>query len=140
MTAAEVGYTMFWQLSRDGSRDSRGLTVTLPVRTQSENNMRDHPMARHRRRKAQRTQVGRIVGVLLKLEPVAAPWCVELTRVAPRELDGDNLQGSLKAVRDAVADALGVDDRDRRVRWEYDQQKGAVRQYAIRVTIRTEVA
>ncbi len=35
------------------------------------------------------------------------PVTVVLTRVAPRRLDGDNLQSGFKAVRDGVADWLG---------------------------------
>jgi hypothetical protein len=50
---------------------------------------------------------------------------VTLTRVAPSNgLDGDNLQGSLKACRDGVADWLKVDDRDPRVTWLYEQRRG----------------
>ena len=42
----------------------------------------------------------------------------------PFQLDDDNLSGSLKGVRDAVAAWLGVDDRDRtRVRYVYEQQR-----------------
>lgn len=35
------------------------------------------------------------------------------------------MRGVLKAVRDGIADALQVDDRDPRVTWRYDQQRGA---------------
>lgn len=48
---------------------------------------------------------------------------VTLTRLAPRRLDSDNLQRALKAVRDGVADALGVDDGDPRIEWRYGQRK-----------------
>ena len=49
---------------------------------------------------------------------------VLLTRVAPRDLDDDNLRQSLKAVRDFVAEWLGLsNDRDPRVRWEYAQDR-----------------
>lgn len=55
----------------------------------------------------------------------ALPCTVLLVRVAPSDgLDSDNLQGSLKACRDGVADWLGVDDRDPRVAWRYDQRRG----------------
>ena len=57
---------------------------------------------------------------------------VELVRVSPRKLDSDNLQGALKAVRDGVADALGLDDGSARYRWEYSQLKG---QPSVSVTI-----
>jgi hypothetical protein len=49
---------------------------------------------------------------------------VTLTRVSARQLDDDNLRGALKAVRDQVACALGVDDGSALVRWEYRQEKG----------------
>jgi hypothetical protein len=60
---------------------------------------------------------------------------VHLTRIAPRELDDDNLRGALKSTRDGVADALGIDDRDPRVRWGYGQERGKVREYAVRVEV-----
>ena len=55
----------------------------------------------------------------------ALPCTVLLVRVAPSNgLDSDNLQGALKACRDGVAEWLGVDDRDPRVAWRYDQRRG----------------
>jgi hypothetical protein len=42
---------------------------------------------------------------------------------------------SLKAVRDGVADALGVDDRDPRVVWLPDWERGRRRQHAVRVEV-----
>jgi hypothetical protein len=52
---------------------------------------------------------------------------IRLTRVtAPRGkiLDDDNLRGCLKAVRDGVADWLGINDNDPRVSWHYAQRNG----------------
>lgn len=49
---------------------------------------------------------------------------VRLVRVAPRQLDGDNAESAAKSVRDGVADALGVHDRDPRVVWLVDQERG----------------
>lgn len=64
------------------------------------------------------------------------PASVRLTRVAPRPLDGDNLQRAMKAVRDGVADWLGVDDRDERVRWFYAQAvDGRPRYQAARIEV-----
>jgi hypothetical protein len=60
---------------------------------------------------------------------------VTITRVSPRLLDDDNLRGALKAVRDGIADALGVDDRDERVRWRYRQIRGTVKYHAVDVSI-----
>lgn len=52
---------------------------------------------------------------------VAACCRVVLVAALRRELDTDNLQGSLKPLRDQIAQWLGVDDADSRVTWEYGQ-------------------
>ncbi|MDB5297798.1 MAG: Bcep22 hypothetical protein [Phycisphaerales bacterium] len=64
---------------------------------------------------------------------VGLPCVVTLTRIGPRELDGDNLQGAFKAVRDMVALELGVDDADPRVTWEYAQEPR--RDHAVRIRV-----
>lgn len=53
------------------------------------------------------------------------PVVVTLIRIAARALDDDNLAYSFKAVRDGVADGLGVRDNDPRVTWRYAQAKPA---------------
>lgn len=39
-------------------------------------------------------------------------------------LDDDNLVGGCKALRDAIAKSLGLDDGDKRIWWEYSQHIG----------------
>lgn len=74
---------------------------------------------------------------LLDAKRPALPVVVRLIRVAPRSLDDDNLQGVFKAIRDGVADAYGIDDKDRsRIRFEYDQERGAPHQYGVRIEVR----
>lgn len=46
---------------------------------------------------------------------------VTLTCHVPRYFDSDNATIATKAIRDEIADWLGVDDGDRRVLWEVDQ-------------------
>ena len=46
---------------------------------------------------------------------------VSLVRYGRRKLDDDNLAGSFKPLRDAIASSLGIDDGDPRMRWEYGQ-------------------
>lgn len=58
---------------------------------------------------------------------------VLLTRVSPRNLDDDNLAGALKAVRDGVADAFGINDRDPRVVWLVDWEQGKKHEVKIEV-------
>ena len=63
------------------------------------------------------------------------PLKVTITRVAPGTLDDDNLVRSAKAIRDQLAELLGVDDRDARVSWAIEQVKGLPRCYTTRVRI-----
>ena len=106
------------------------VSVTLPLTTVSEANSHTHWRVRQTRAKSHRQFALMAVGGALRRDWPVGGWrgaelVVLLTRVAPRELDSDNLQGALKHVRDGVADALGVDDRDERVTWApCDQRKG----------------
>ena len=65
------------------------------------------------------------------------PATVVLTRVAPRRLDGDNLQSGFKAVRDGVADWLGVDDGNGLIDWQYAQRSGKAGEYAVEIEVIT---
>lgn len=106
------------------------LSFVVPIETKSASNLREHWSARHRRIKAQRQATAyRTPPALKALGPLLV---VTLTRMSPRQLDDDNLRGALKGVRDQVACALGVDDRSKLVRWEYDQEKG---EPAVRVEV-----
>lgn len=105
----------------------------LPLRLESKANAHVH--WRHLAEKA-KTQRGAAKMALAqsRLEP-GGRAIVRLVRISPRELDGDNLANALKAVRDGVADALGVDDRDPRVTWLPDWERGAPKQHAVRVEV-----
>lgn len=46
---------------------------------------------------------------------------VTMTAMIPRYFDDDNLGGALKPVRDEIADWIGIDDGDGRIRWECGQ-------------------
>ncbi len=93
-------------------------------------------MKRHRRRKAQRV-AARLYLVASRPSP-QVPATITLTRLAPRILDCDNLRGALKAVRDGIADWLGVDDGDPRLTWEYGQEKRVGEPMGVRVEINGE--
>jgi len=113
------------------------MTVIIPIHTVSELNVREHHMARYRRRKGQRQAAYALVRSRLPscFEP-DWPMVVTLTRIAPRRLDAhDGLPASLKAVVDGIADALGIDDGSASVAWVYAQRKGAAKEYAVEVTI-----
>ena len=122
------------------------MRFAIPIRTVSEANRREHWAAKAKRAKAQRG----LAGALTRLNLINAEPCkfdaprnsrrrsVTLTRVAPRKLDTDNLARSLKAVRDGIADALGIDDGDERVAWLYAQRRGAPKTHEVEVEIREE--
>ncbi len=103
----------------------KSFLLDLPIRTVSTLNERGHWRTRHQRGKAQRKEIEfewrRGMGKL-KIE---LPCTVTFTRIGPRLLDLDNLQGSMKAVRDQVAEMLGADDSPSSpITWEYRQERG----------------
>ena len=108
-------------------------TVTIPLRIQSVSNLREHWSARAKRTKSEREIVFWAMGISAVRPPM--PCTVTLTRIAPRSFDGDNLQSGCKAARDAIAQWLCVDDGDPRVTWVYAQEKGAPKQYLLRVEV-----
>ena len=118
------------------------LVIRLPLRTVSKLNVREHWAASAKRRKAERHAAFVSCGQEANYHRLELPVDVLLTRIGPRALDGDNLQGSLKSVRDGVASALGLkDDSSPLVSWAYEQRKGRQRtktqaaEYAVEVRI-----
>lgn len=108
------------------------LTITIPIRTKTGLNSREHPLARVRRVRRERA----VTALMLRghLRPDGGfPVVVELTRISPRLADSDNAIGGCKAIRDEIAAWLGMDDGDtERVRWHYRQERGP---FAVRVTL-----
>lgn len=45
--------------------------------------------------------------------------CITIIACGPRLLDDDNLATGAKPLRDSIASGLGIDDGDRRIRWQY---------------------
>lgn len=124
--------------------DLSNLAYSVPVKTVSEANQRDHWA-----KKASRTKSLRQAGHLHTMAAVAKHFgrtaspdrvladhdSVEilLTRVAPGQLDDDNLASSLKAFRDGVADAFQSDDKNPKISWKYAQVRGKT--YSVEVTL-----
>lgn len=99
----------------------------------SEMNSRCHWAARARRFKAQAAAVRQALSAAHFIAPPPFERCtITLTRVGRRQLDDDNLASGFKAVRDTLADWLGVDDGSERLTWSYTQERG---QPGIRITI-----
>lgn len=103
------------------SFEIEGLVTKSP-----ENGNREHWAVRKKRISAER-QVAYIKAVraLVQFKPFkeGERFRVTLTRMGTRKMDDDNAIGSLKHVRDGIADAIGIDDGDTRVEWAYRQVK-----------------
>jgi len=104
-------------------------TFVLPMTLPSVANIREHWANKARRTKAQRCAI-KLSMPARKLARernwllLNGQLVVTLTRISPRALDDDNLASAFKGVRDEVAAQLGIDDRDARVAWHYQQEKG----------------
>ena len=98
-------------------------SIMVPIRTAPGLNAREH---HHDRAKRVRKEREAVAWMLKGVKRPSLPCSVRLTRIAPSNgLDNDNLVGSVKAVRDQVAEWLGVDDRHSdQVRYVYAQQRG----------------
>ncbi len=111
------------------------LVIELPIRTFSEANITHQHWGQKQKLVGDQRPVvkmavianARAKGVRLEL-----PASVRLVRVGS-ELDvGDNLEMSLKHVRDGVADAFGVGDRGDHLLWDYGQEPG---RWGVRIEI-----
>jgi hypothetical protein len=120
----------------------------IPVKTVSEANTRGHWSQRAKRAKEQR-QAAYLRCYMASMSaagggvhPRTLPYLfgrkrivIDLTRVSPGTLDDDNLRSALKATRDGIADALGLDDRDKALTWTYQQRRGKKGQYEVHVVL-----
>lgn len=98
--------------------------LLIAMRTQRGMNDREHPMVRHRRVRREKEEIGwELQRYGARHGRPAIPCSVLLTRLGPSQgLDDDNLVGALKSTRDAIAEWLHVNDRDRMtVRYLYAQ-------------------
>jgi site-specific DNA recombinase len=71
------------------------LVVVLPLHLVSTMNMREH-WAKRARRAAEHRAVTRMALARERAWPLRLPLDVTITRIAPRDLDGDNLRGACK--------------------------------------------
>lgn len=113
---------------------------TIPIRTVPLSNSRPaHWSQRHRHVKAERKATW-AAALRAKLEKLK-PWetaTVTMRRVSRGTLDDDNLPVALKAVRDQLAEHLGLPhDADPRVKWVVEQERRVARA-CVEVHIRVE--
>lgn len=112
----------------------------FPIETKSEANLREHWTKKASRAKKQRADTYycciKEFGPHIKLDK-NIKIRVYLDRRASRKLDDDNLASAFKAVRDGVADYLGIDDGDERISWIYDQGKHNICAFHITIAVET---
>jgi hypothetical protein len=107
-------------------------SVQYSVKLTGSQNAREHWRTRAKRVKAERAKAENWCFHFLE-KPTTWPVVVRLTRIGPRKLDSDNVSGACKAVRDGVADFLGINDGDEsKVSWVYAQELG---QYGVRIEL-----
>ena len=115
---------------------SEPLIVRMLLKTESTNHLLGmHHFARAKLTKMHRTEAWKYMRATGHMD-VLDGMTVTLTCESAGILDDDNLRGALKAIRDGVADWLGVPDNDARVTWRYDQRKGEPKKYAVEVDVR----
>lgn len=113
--------------------------TSIPLRTVSTANAREHWRKRAARTKTERRIVAEYLRDLPRELAITDPrvrLVVTLTRYGTRPLDDDNLAGSFKAIRDEVAKQLNRDDGPKSgIRWCYEQARG---KYSIRIEVTCE--
>lgn len=115
------------------------ISIKAPIRIISEANNTDHWTKKRKRNKRNQALLGYMLNSVQK--PPYFPVKVTLTRIAPRNLDNDNLAYSFKNLRDFISDWLlpgrapGRADSDARLSFCYDQQKGEPKEYAVLITL-----
>lgn len=114
------------------------IDLVLPLRTGAGLNDRMHWRTRHGKVKKERGTACLMTRLELNRRPryFSYPIVVTLTRLSSGELDEDNLAGSLKAIRDGIADAFECDDSARsRLRFIYRQEKCKRGAFGVKVRI-----
>ena len=103
------------------------IKITLPIRTVSEANSRECWQAKARRSQEQR-QAAYLITTSemhgIDVDEITRPIVIKFVRVGKRNLDGDNLSRSFKAIRDGVCEAIGIDDGAECLRFVYAQKRG----------------
>lgn len=120
------------------------IAFVLPVRTTNPLNLqfgasKTAGMIRARARAAQRSLAREFTIAALRKASVhpadLVPVDVLLTRLSAGHMDDDGLAASQKGVRDGIAEALGVDNGSRLIRFRYVQERAKRGVFGVRVEI-----
>ena len=130
-SAPERAWPVVWNGGPAEPVGAPTLSVEFACRTVSETNTRG-TWGKVKRKKEQRDAVEEALGPyphagrLMALYDSGGPFCIRITRISPGRVDCSNLPPSIKAVEDALAFALGVDDGSVAfgICWAQEQRKG----------------
>lgn len=111
----------------------------LPIKLISEANNTDHWTKKRTRNK----HIEKIIWWKWNdsQQDIQLPCQIILTRIAPRELDYDNLIHAFKHIRDSIANIIhpnlapGQADSKKDISWDYKQEKGKPKEYAVMIEI-----
>jgi len=125
-----------FKYSSNSSKD--GIVVTLPLRTVSESNTREHYFVKAKRHTIQKQMV--TLALRKHKQDITFPCTLTVTRYAPGTLDKhDNLPMSMKWIVDACCECItgekraGRADDDERISIKYDQVRCKV--YGVMISI-----
>ncbi len=97
------------------------ITLSVPCRILSEPNRREHWSVKRQR---QTSQADALFLALyesgIEVKRLRMPLVVTWVHIGGK-LDGDNLSGGFKKLRDSLAEKLEIDDGDEMVEWRYEQ-------------------
>lgn len=111
------------------------MKILIPMKLESTANKRWHWAVKSKHNAEQRAQGKWAVSSNYNKIRNEPPFKVKITRIGKRMMDDDNLAISAKALRDGIAEALGVDDGDKKlIAWKYDQKIG--KEYGVEVEIK----
>ncbi len=117
------------------------ILITLPLKLPNPlNGSHQHWAVKAKLRAKLRGAV--LLSVMQYRQRIRLPVVVTITRIANSNgLDPhDGLPASCKPVVDAIAEAMGIDDREPRGTWRFDQRRGRAFGCEIRITAAGEVA
>lgn len=105
-------------------------TYTIPIKTVSAMNAREHWTKKKKRHDMEK------LAVRMTVKPFPLPCIVRMVRVSPGELDTDNLTSAFKAIRDEIARVCGCGDSPRDpITWAYAQEKCKRGHFGVRVEL-----
>lgn len=113
---------------------------TIPIKLDSVANKQEHWSKAYSRSKKQKIRIKMLF--LAERPVISLPAHIKLTRIAPRALDHqDNLRMANKAILDEICNliipglAAGRADSDPRLTFEYAQERGKPKEYALKIEI-----